>query len=181
MPAAPSCFSPPTETDEGGGECRLVTVEGCWLVGVVDSGPHRSAGAWAGRLWGRARKEGDALTCTLDRSAYLCPNAARHTEFTYYIGWQSSEEVTDLPEGFVCIELPARTYAVGTQRGDWRAHDVYADLKAWMDESGLLGLTGELGIEAYPPEGARSGPALLFDAYLPVCPAEGQPGAGKSD
>src|SRR4051794_30075103 len=114
LPAPDANEQPSAGTQRG---CRLVTKEEFWLVGFVGSGPFRNAGEWVGKLWETVRSRAPELPPSVNQAAFVCPSAARETEFTYYIGWESPAELTELPDGMVCIRIPTHTYAVGRQHG----------------------------------------------------------------
>jgi predicted transcriptional regulator YdeE/catechol 2,3-dioxygenase-like lactoylglutathione lyase family enzyme len=164
LPAPDGNEQPSAGTQRG---YRLVTKEEFWLVGFVSSGPFQKAPEWVEKLWETVRSRAPEFPPPVNQAAFVCPNAARETEFTYYIGGESRAELTDLPAGMVCIRIPAHTYAVGTHRGG--KHDTYADLRDWFKQEGCEALPGSLRLEVYPPS-FQTADELLFDVYLPVTP-----------
>jgi predicted transcriptional regulator YdeE len=151
---------------------RLITHGELWVAGVVGCGPFRSgsdpASGWVTQLWGTAQRRAAELPDSVDKRGFLCPHFGRETEFTYYIGFESAAELTDLPKGMVCIKIPAHTWAVGLVEGREQIERVYSGLGRWLEAQGYEEVPRALAIEAYPPDGPRPGDSLVFDVLLPV-------------
>jgi predicted transcriptional regulator YdeE len=155
---------------------RLIAHGELWVVGVAGSGPFWSASGgasggsdrWVSRLWEAVRRHAGNLPDSVDRRGFLCPHFGRETEFTYYVGYESSADVTDLPPGLVCIKIPAHTWAVGLVQGSDQIDRVYSGLSRWIEAQGYEEVPRALAIEAYPPDGPRPGDDLVFDVLLPV-------------
>jgi predicted transcriptional regulator YdeE len=151
---------------------RLIVHGELWVVGVAGSGPFWSAtngsDRWVNRLWETVRRHAGELPDSVDRRGFLCPHFGRETEFTYYVGYESATDVTDLPAGLVCIKIPAHTWAVGLVEGSDQIDRVYSGLSRWIESQGYEEVPRALAIEAYPPDGPRPGAALVFDVLLPV-------------
>jgi predicted transcriptional regulator YdeE len=151
---------------------RLITHGEVWIVGVVGSGPFESeadpGGQWIHRLWDVARRRAGELPDSVDKRGFLCPYFGRETEFTYYVGFESSSELTHPPEGMVCIKIPAHTWAVGLVEGQEQADRVYSGLGRWLEARGYEEVPRALAVEAYPADGPRTGDRLVFDVLLPV-------------
>lgn len=148
---------------------RLVERPASWLVGIVGSGPHETGRTWVRQLWDRFLVIADSLPGDLDRSVYVCPCHGRETEFTYYLGFTSPVQVGNLPEGMVCIELPAHTYGVcrvsGSQEDVMR---LYHELSSWMAAQGEPSNLEILWLELYDAPPRPIGERIDLEVWLPV-------------
>jgi predicted transcriptional regulator YdeE len=149
---------------------RVVHKETFWLIDVSGSGPYAIAQAWIPPLWESFIRRTNELPLTLDRSAYVCPTHGCETEFTYYIGFASAEELTELPTGMLCIQILAHTYVVGRVLGPQSAiNTAYASLIAWIGEQGHELLDQILWLDVFPePPNTSPSATLDYEIYLPI-------------
>lgn len=141
-----------------------------WVVGLGGVGPYTTARQWVMPLWEEFIRRREELPASVDRSLYISPCHGRETEFTFYVGFASREEIVAPPPGMICIRILAHQYVVGQVRGPRAEIErVYAALPAWAEAHGRSTNKAILWLETYPdgPCHDPDGP-FTFDIHLPL-------------
>ena len=148
---------------------RFASREGCWLTGLVTTGPFSDAHERVTACWDEIAARYRELGLDEEPVEWLSPCHGRETEFTCYLGLISPEPVASIPEAMVTIELRPHDYAVASFKGTQeQLIEVYHDLDTWIVKQGRERNYQSLWLESYPRPYERSQDDLELEIWLPL-------------
>lgn len=152
---------------------RFASRDGCWLTGLVTTGPFTDAHQRVTAKWDELAERYKEIGLDGEPDEWLSPCHGRETEFSCYLGLTSPDPVASVPEGMVSIELRPDEYAVATFKGSQEELiEVYTDLDRWIVEQGRERNYRVLWLESYPTPYQRNQPDLELELWLPLRPVE---------